>query len=340
MSNTLFSRWPKVLFFLLAGVLFQALPTMAAENRQVVEQEAGFYYTIQKGDTLWDLSQHFNNSAWLWPELWEENQQLTNPHWIYPGQRIRLYRRKDAGSIGVNQGAATAAQPLKASPYFLYPAMDSVGFIRKEPLSASGSIFKVKDDIAMISSGDLVYLLPSEGAALNPGSRFTIFRRLNPTEDRETNERLGVQYYLLGVVEITRKEEDFSMGRVISSFRDIKVGDELMPYQRRDPELALQDSTPDLRARVVASEDHLAMMGDHHIAFIDKGELDDVHPGQEYNVFRQETVRISPQKKGTLPPINYGTLMVLHTEPSTATVLITQSERDIMPGALVGTPAE
>jgi len=54
-----------------------------------VEYEAGFYYTVKKGDTLWDLSQRFSDTPWQWPDLWHENQQLPNPHWIYPGERIR-----------------------------------------------------------------------------------------------------------------------------------------------------------------------------------------------------------------------------------------------------------
>ena len=47
-------------------------------------------YTIQKGDTLWDLSQKFLNNPWYWPKIWSLNPGIENPHWIYPGNKLRI----------------------------------------------------------------------------------------------------------------------------------------------------------------------------------------------------------------------------------------------------------
>ncbi len=81
---------------LIMMIILLAVPLSlgAAETQKTVEYETGFYYTVQKGDTLWDLSRKFSDTPWQWPEMWQENDQIANPHRIYPGERIRLYRRR------------------------------------------------------------------------------------------------------------------------------------------------------------------------------------------------------------------------------------------------------
>ena len=61
------------------------LPGLTQETK-----ETEGVYTIQKGDTLWDISSKFLKDPFLWPKLWEKNPYITNPHWIYPGNTVRL----------------------------------------------------------------------------------------------------------------------------------------------------------------------------------------------------------------------------------------------------------
>src|SRR4051812_39898549 len=47
-------------------------------------------HTVEKGDTLWDLSQKILGSPWYWPKVWSYNPEIANPHWIYPGNQVRF----------------------------------------------------------------------------------------------------------------------------------------------------------------------------------------------------------------------------------------------------------
>ena len=332
-------------------------PSTAADKIDVVESETGFYYTIQKGDTLWDLSNHFNDSAWLWPELWEGNDQISNPHWIFPGERIRLYKK--SGSQAITQTEAiqpvaviqpapvTPVKPTEgkkaSAPFFVYSSIDRVGFIRKPPVAPSGTIFEVQGRKVMISEGDMVYIRPEGDTAqgvLIPGSRHTVFRQMEPTDERDSTETIGTQHYILGIVEVTKKEADMVIAKVLKSFRPIRVDDMLMPFSPRSSNIELKPSIPGIDGHIIISEDHLELTGDYTLAFIDKGRADNIQAGQQYSIYsKQKTVLENDEiSSKSLPPLDFGTFLVLHTEQTTSTVVITSAAKVIWPGERFRTP--
>jgi hypothetical protein len=329
----------------------------AADKIDVVESETGFYYTIQKGDTLWDLSQHFSDSPWLWPELWEDNDQITNPHWIFPGERIRLYKKSGSQTvIQTDPDAPVTVSPVqpvkpvkpmadrkKAGPFFVFSSIDQVGFIRKPPVTPSGTIFEVQGRKVMMSEGDKVYVRPSADIAqgvLIPGSRHAIFRYLKPTDADNSMDTIGTQHLILGIVEVTKKEPDMVIAEILKSFRDIRVDDMLMPFNRRDPKIEIVASTPGIDGQIIAAEDHNELTGELMLAFIDKGRADNIQVGQQYSIYNQkkQVVENDEFSAKKLPPVDFGTFLVLHTEQTTSTVVITNAMKTINPGEHFRTP--
>ncbi len=358
-----------ICFFTFFSLLMVPLSLPAAEGEATVEYETGFYYTVQKGDTLWDLSQKFSDTPWQWPELWQENNQIANPHRIYPGERIRLYRRREGYGSGKGTGAGAGMGRgmgsgmgrgmgsgmgrsdnqrnwgangigMNAMIDFHYAAIQRVGFIRKEPAASHGTIFKVEGQKNMISSGDLVYIRPENDFTLMRGKTYTIYRTLPPIMDRTTKKYIGIQHYYSGMVEITLTRPEFVLGRIVAAYRPIEVGDHLMPLQKRMPQLKIEDSPQGLQGQIIDSEEHQEMFGEGAIAFINKGKEDGVKPGQLYWVFQQEQYRIDPEDKNavTLTPVLFGELLVLHTENTTATVTITDSRKAIRAASRIIAP--
>jgi hypothetical protein len=305
--------------------------------------DSGLYYTIQKGDTLWDLSEYFFDSPWVWPDLWQKNKEIPNPHWIYPGNRIRIFSREGMERISEASPSLEPAPHVEKErrpPYYLYPPIDSIGFVRKEPLLPWGVIFRVKEDKVIIGEGDLIYVRPVGKAAFRSGDRFTVFRTLETLRDQETRTPVGIQHYVVGVIQITDVEPKYSTATVVESFRHIEINDLLMPYKARSPKITLTESKKGINGKVLVSEENQYVFGDQAIVFIDKGRKDGIKVGQSYSIYYQDKECLDPKGKEEvlLSPVDFGKILILRTEEATATALVTMADKDIEPGAKLRTP--
>src|SRR4030065_1644901 len=65
--------------------LFLLWPTFITAQTQEYKD-----YTIEKGDTLWDISRKELSDSFLWPKVWKENPEIKNPDRIYLKQKIRI----------------------------------------------------------------------------------------------------------------------------------------------------------------------------------------------------------------------------------------------------------
>jgi hypothetical protein len=323
---------------LIFAVVFIGCGLAQAAETQLTETENGYYYTVQKGDTLWDLSRRFSDTPWVWPELWEENSRIiANPHLIYPGQKLKLARVK-GGRAG---DPAISPQPSLDGIYYYYSPVDQYGFIRKVPVIPEGIIFKARETgLTMISEGNIVYIKPEGNAVIAKGAWMSIFRTSEPIVDRDSKQLIGTQHLLCGIVEILQKDPDYAIARVVRSYRPIKLGDKLMPYEKRSPRIPIQNSQAGIDGTILLSEENMNIFAQYNVAFIDRGRMHDIRPGQIYSIYYRDEHNLGTTKSPKLvtTPVDYGELIVLHVEDNNATVLITNSEKEFFSGTRMRTP--
>jgi len=308
------------------------------DRNTAAETKNGYYYTVQKGDTLWDLSRRFADSPWVWPELWTENSAgIANPHLIYPGQPIRLTRKAGASP----QMPAGGDKQLPANVHYFYSLINQVGFIRRVPVAPQAVIFqKPVKGTNMISEGNTVYLKPEGHAALETGGLFTVYRTFDPLYEIDSKELIGTQHLLVGIVQVTERQPEYAIGKVVKSYRPILLSDKLMPYSRRNPRILFEKSKEGIDGTIMMSEEHRNMFAEFNTAFIDRGSLHGLKEGQIYSVYYRDENKLGPAKSAqTITiPVNYGELIVLHVEDTNSTVLITDSYKELFAGALMRTP--
>lgn len=312
----------------------------------VEEDEDGYYYTVKKGDTLWGLSRKFFNSTWMWPDLWGKNKQLPNPHWIYPGQRIRLIPKPKPTAMPTEAPSevVTIEQEIEEPPYFVYAAIDQIGFIRKEEVIPIAQILAEANNEQFINQGEKVYIKRLGQQRLTPGHMYTIYRPMgevaNPANDNKLGgkylggegNRLGKEYKMVGLVEITKNEDEFDIGRIIHSYRKILVNDLLMPYRKKSPKITLRESQEGIDGQIIGTPENNRLIAANFIVFINRGSVDGIEVGQEYSVYEFEKIEQVDVKN------DIGSLIVLHVEEAASTALITYSSKSMHPGDKFRTP--
>ncbi|MCP4720013.1 MAG: LysM peptidoglycan-binding domain-containing protein [Desulfobacteraceae bacterium] len=340
-------KWIANITGVIIFLTFSFFPATWAQESGKLEpaQDSGFYYTIKKGDTLWDLSQKFYNSQWDWPGLWEMNKDIKNPHWIYPGKKIQIFLKS---KISPKAPVVKAPpEPMKTlppiSPSFTYQEMSHIGFIKKNVEPCLGNIIREKDGNLMMSTNDIIYINPTGIDSLMPGKIYQIFDTEKIKEKIDNQVFSGIKHLIKAEIKVIEYNGNYAMAIITNSYRDANVGDKIMAFYSRDTVLSVQENPDPIEASIICSEDNTVLVNDYTIAFINKGKQDNILPGQIYSVLQENRSAFDgsdsawPKAKNTIPldPLNSGKLIVLHTEEIASTVMILSSKRAIYPGDMV-----
>lgn len=90
---------------------YNSRPTAPDKWNEAVKGASAQKYFVQKGDTLWDISETFFADPDFWPKIWSMNgDEIGNPHEISPGDVVQLVAGTmgEPPSLGKGDGSAEA----------------------------------------------------------------------------------------------------------------------------------------------------------------------------------------------------------------------------------------
>jgi len=308
---------------LLALSLVAPLGVLAAAEEPTV-------YVIQKGDTLWGLSERFLKDPYYWPNLWARNPAIGNPHFIYPGQRVRVYpdRIEIEPRMPATPEAAPSPRPSEepvAERSFLVSG--SEGYLVEKGFKPAGRIITTSQNRVIVGEDDIVYVDIGADQGARVGDRFSVYKKLDAVSHPVTNVILGEKMIPLGTLQLTEVEGKASKAIVTKSYQEIGPGSLILPWRDKRRLIPLKAAQQDMGGFFVDSQGGNKAISEGDLVFIDLGKSQGAQPGYLFYVLRdvvpdQQYADISVKK---LPPEVIGALVVVASGETTSTALVVKS---------------
>jgi LysM repeat protein len=287
-------------------------------------------HTVQRGDTLWDISAHYLGSPWNWPKLWSYNPAITNPHWIYPGDLVYLYppgQTPPATAKGEPPPHHIVGGPRLAKGVFL--RVD--GFVEDGELKVAGKIVGSKLEKKMLSTLDEAYVeFPAE-APMQVGERYTVYMTVGEVKHPITHKKLGQKVLIHGEAEV-RAVTDGHIARVaiIDCTEPIERGFFVGPLRRQFKIVEPRADAQNLRGIVVAVLQPRTMVANPELVFVDQGKAEGVEVGNRLLIVRrgdgyQPVLQPRPLDDPRFPPETLAEILVVETRDHLSTGIVTKS---------------
>jgi hypothetical protein len=304
-------------------------------------------YTVERGDTLWDITGRFYGNPYEWPRVWSYNPEITNPHWIYPLDRLRL--RADGSAPTTLAGPTTEVRaPRRAAPGTVW--LREQGFLDEEALRDAGVIVGSPEENMMLSTFDDVYVRFDDEAQIQVGREYTIYRPID--EDEREPEESGDLVRIFGAVRLRTYDRERGIGRatITEAIDPIERGFHIAPIPRRFESVPPRENAQELEAEVVASLRPTRIHADQQIVFVNVGSEQQVQLGNRFFVVRRgddwrgslsggldygEQVDSPTPDDDVYPPEVIAEGRVVDVREQTATLLITGATREVVVGDLV-----
>lgn len=321
-------------------------------------------HTVQKGDTLWDLSGEYLDDPLFWPKIWKLNPGISNPDLILPGQIVRIPGMKKAPApqacppsvpsvaapmnSGISPldraGLASTAEPL---PIVVLkknqaPAVDQavagqteasaeyydqgIGMLTND-IPSEGVVLRNEQGWQGTATGDTI-LISAPGAQV--GQRFGVYRDMGKIKALSYFAKSpGHLLADIAIVEVVSSDAGHQEAVIRRAFTDVRTDDVLgqIPERPMVSESSAKAGAPTAKGSVVAFHLMRQFAGPDDIVYLNIGAEQGLAPGDLLAVTGTD------QAEGR----NSGEIMVLRVSANTAAAVVTKrSSHEVHRGDVVG----
>ncbi|BCD99684.1 LysM peptidoglycan-binding domain-containing protein [Marinagarivorans cellulosilyticus] len=321
--------------------LLGAIVLATQVNADEVQLRADYpdQHVVVKGDTLWDISNTFLNTPWMWPEIWHVNPQIENPHLIYPGDIVRLIYLDGKPRIVIDR-------VVKLSPQMrVIDEREAIASIPLDRINNFLSRSRVVDDGQLeaapyVVSGENKRLLTGEGDRVYARGDFDasiaaygIYRKGQIYKDPQTGEVLGVEATDIGSGRMRALDESVATLALTRSTQEVRIGDRLLEDEERTIESTFYPSAPDVDVdgEIIAVEGGVNQVGKMSVVVLNRGQREGIKIGNVMAIYKRGG-EIRDRIKGDmvqLPDERAGLLMVFRTFEKLSLGLVLEAERPL-----------
>ncbi|MGM0521852.1 MAG: LysM peptidoglycan-binding domain-containing protein [Pseudomonadota bacterium] len=334
-----------------------AAPVSAWER---LRDDAPERYTVQAGDTLWDIAARFLHAPWQWPELWRENPQIDNPHRIYPGDELTLRDCQGEPCIQLERGRGQHVVKLSPDVRTL-PHREAIeplpreaveAFLRQHRMVDSAEALNelayviAGDDKRLISgAGDMIYVRQTDQArdesAMVRGESLGIYRQGEPYV-RADGDMLGLELISVGEAVLVRREGDIAQLEVRRAEQEVRNNDIVLPLESPFTDDPFMPRAPrsEVNGSILAVPGGVRFIGRLQVVAIDLGTQDGMQPGHVLRVDQQGERVNDPRTQEVLqlPAEKAGSLMIFKPYDHVSYALVMEASRVLSVGDRVRTP--
>lgn len=257
------------------------------------------FHVVQPGDTLWDISETFLKSPWLWPEIWHVNEQVDNPHLIFPGDiialvyidgkpRIMKTNRFPDGTIKLSPKLRelTAEQAIATLPLnAIAPFLTSAQVVSESQINDAPYVVGGDSERLLSAENNKVYV---RGIIDKAAEKYTFFRKGDAYIDPVTGELLGIE--AIHVAEGQKIQPgDPTVMLLKKSKTELRIGDRAWPTNDEQLRPTYFPRSPKSfeGGQIISVYNGVQRIGQYNVVVINRGERENMEVGHVLSIYQR-----------------------------------------------------